>query len=74
MPENYINEMIIAKNFILDHKGDAGLMNLIERCKSPKLLHSDRWSLIFDYFATYYPNVAGSVITGLAYLVETEDI
>lgn len=66
----YANEMATAHQFIVEHNSDIDFIGFLEKMKDPNLMHSDRWSLIYDYMAEHYPSETGSLITGLAYYIE----
>lgn len=67
----YANEIATANQFILEHDNDYNLICFLKSMKDPDLIHSDRWSLIYDYISEHYPAAAaGSIVTGLAYWCE----
>lgn len=66
----YQNEIATAHKFVIDHNYDSNLLRFLENMKDESLMHSDRWSMIYDFMKEYYPDQPGSIITGLAYLVE----
>lgn len=67
----YANEIASAHLFVIEHNNDIDFMNFLREMKENRdLLHSDRWSLIYDYMKENYPEVTGSIVTGLAYWVE----
>lgn len=69
---NYAPEIYSANEFILSHSYDGDLRTFI--CKMQHETngwsHSDRWSAIYDWMQEHYPEVTGSLITGLTYYVE----
>jgi hypothetical protein len=67
---NYLNEMASANLFVLNHNTDADLMSFLWKMEDPTISHSERWSQIYDYMSEHYPEVTGSIITGLSYWVE----
>lgn len=66
----YTNEIATAHQFVLEHNFDGDLMSFLERMKSPHLMHSERWSEIYDYLSENYPESTGSLVTGLSYWCE----
>ena len=62
--------MVAAQKFINEHKDDIALNNLLARARDRNIMHSDRWSMIYDYMAKNYPEVTGFIITGLTYNCE----
>lgn len=66
----YDEEIQLAKKFYLDNIGDNNLRTFFNNIKNSSLMHSEKWSLIFDYIKRNYPYVDGKVITGLVYLAE----
>lgn len=66
----YTNDMAMAYRFIVEHNSDIDFMSFLEKMKDSNLIHSDRWSFIYDYMAEHYPSETGSLITGLTYYVE----
>lgn len=67
---NYTTEIVMANQFVVDHNYDANFLAMLEECRDPKYMHSDRWSMIYDYCAENYPGATGTLITGLSYWVE----
>ena len=67
----YEKEMEAAKKFIADHKVDITFMNYYEKIKDSSLMHSEKWSLMYDFMASHYPEER-TVVTGLVYLMENE--
>lgn len=68
---NYTSEILAAQKFINEHKDDIALKELLVRARSRNLIHSDRWSMIYDFITEYYPNEPSIIITGLTYSCET---
>lgn len=66
----YENEIDLAAEFRLDHLWDKNFIRFFTNIASSSLMHSERWSLIFDYMKRNYPDVDSKVITGLVYLSE----
>ena len=67
----YANEVATAYQFVLEHNTDIDFMNFLREIRENKnLIHSDRWSLCYNYLAEHYPAATGSIITGLAYYLE----
>lgn len=70
--DDYSTEKIMANEFIIGHNADINFMSFLEERKANLLreTHSDRWAKIFDYMKEHYPEVTGTLITGLAYRIE----
>lgn len=66
----YANEIATAYQFILEHNNDIELMNFMAEMRNPALMHSDRWSLCYDWLKFHYPNATGTIVTGLVYYCE----
>ena len=50
---------------------DIKLQNFLHDMRFRKdLMHSDRWSLCYDFLKENYPEATGTIVTGLAYLLE----
>lgn len=67
----YETEMNAARDFIEKHKTDVTFMSYYEKIKDSSLMHSERWSLIYDFMAIHYPETRGAIVTGLVYLMES---
>ena len=67
---NYLPEIIMAQNFLNEHKDDLGLRELMWRAQVRDLSHSYRWSMIYDYITKHFPNEPSKLITGLTYYCE----
>lgn len=72
MNSNYKNEIASAAKFLCDHSYDGELRTFIYEMMENEnnLSHSDRWSMIYDWMQEHYPEVTGSLITGLVYYME----
>ena len=70
---NYMSEIVSANQFIIDHSYDRELRVFINEMQhnTKGWLHSDRWSVIYDWMQEHYPEAAGSLITGLCYYCES---
>lgn len=70
--KEYAAEMATATKFLEEHPDPElkGLLGFLE--KQEGLLHSDRWSIIYDYVYKYYnkEEIPSCLVTGLSYLVE----
>ena len=67
----YGNEVATAHQFIIDHNTDVELQCFLHDMKFRKdLMHSDRWSLCYNFLKENYPAATDSIVTGLAYLLE----
>lgn len=67
----YQNEIATAHKFVIDHNTDPELQKFLHNMKNREdLLHSDRWSLCYDWLSEHYPAATGTVVTGLAYWLE----
>lgn len=70
--KEYVAEMATATRFLQIHN-DKELEVLLEFIANRKdLLHSDKWSIIYDYVYKYYDKeeVPDCLVTGLTYLTE----
>ena len=67
---NYAPEIASAHKFVMEHSADTDLYNFLHEMRSPFLTHSERWSKIYDWMQEHYPEVTGTIITGLAYFLE----
>lgn len=69
---NYAPEIATANDFIINHNNDIDFMNFLQERKNnlANEMHSDRWSLVYDYLNEHYPDAAGAVVTGIAYWLE----
>lgn len=67
----YANEIATAFQFVLEHNDDVEFMAFLADIRNREdLIHSDRWSLIYDYLDEHYPQATGAIVTGLSYYVE----
>lgn len=66
----YEEEINLAAEFRLDHTWDANFSKFFTNIANSSLMHSERWSLIFDYMKRNYPDADSRIITGLVYLSE----
>lgn len=67
---NYAPEIATAYQFVLQHNNDTDFMNMLHEVSDNKYMHSDRWSIIYDWMKEHYPEATGTIITGLSYWVE----
>ena len=71
---NYAPEMASAMKWIINHSYDGDLhwflTQLRETVGDPDYTHSDRWSWTYDWMKEHYPEVTGSIITGIVYAME----
>ena len=69
---NYSSEMYQANEFIIKRNNDEELRAFIYKMQheTDGWLHSDRWSIIYDWMQEHYPEATGSLITGLTYFCE----
>ena len=67
---NYAPEIATAYQFALQHNNDIDFMNMLHEVSNCKYIHSDRWSIIYDWMMEHYPEATGTIITGLSYWVE----
>ena len=68
---NYAPEIASAAKFIQDHSYDGNLRTFIKELQdSDYLIHSDKWSITYDWMKEHYPEVTGSLITGIVYFCE----
>ena len=62
---------LAQKILLLNENQDKNNLNFLREIRENKnLIHSDRWSLCYNYLAEHYPAATGSIITGLAYYLE----
>ena len=67
----YANEIATAYQFVIAHNTDIKLQNFLYDMRFRKdLMHSDRWSLCYNFLKENYPAATGSIVTGLAYYLE----
>ena len=66
----YANEIATAYKFLMDNKSDLKLQNFIKDMQNKNMIHSDRWSICYDFLNENYPNIDSSIVTGLAYYLE----
>ena len=66
----YEEEIDLAAEFRLAHAWDTNFSKFFTNIANSSLMHSERWSLIFDYMKRNYPNTDSRIITGLVYLSE----
>ena len=67
----YANEVATAYQFVLEHNTDTKLQNFLHDMRFRKnLMHSDRWSLCYNFLQENYPEATGTIVTGLTYLLE----
>lgn len=67
----YQDEIATARNFVIDRNYDSNLLRFLENMKDESFMHSDRWSMIYDFMKEYYPGQPSPIITGLSYWVES---
>lgn len=73
--KDYQEEIQTAIKWIEAHKDDRNYKKVLNKVKSLKeynSLHSDYWSLAFDFIKKYYPQTDSKVITGLSYIWEDQ--
>lgn len=74
--KNYQEEIQIAIKWIEAHKDDRCYKKVLNKVRSLKehnlTLHSDFWSLAFDFIKENYPQTDSKVITGLSYIWEDQ--
>ena len=70
--EDYVKEITYAQKFLEKHKEDIKLKQFLKMVKESKQIHSQKWSMIFDYMYENYHDecMNSSITTGLSYLVE----
>ena len=67
----YANEISIAYQFVLEHNTDTKLQNFFFFLRFRKdLMHSDRWSLCYNFLKENYPEATGTIVTGLTYWLD----
>ena len=72
--KNYTPEIIMARNFIVNHSYDGELKNFIYNMtyEMDNLTHAERWVEVYDWMFEHYPNeMTGELITGLTYYIES---
>ena len=70
---DYSTEVALAYTFLNIHNNDTKLRGLINQLKfTPGMLHSDKWSIIYDYLYDHYINDINvdGLVTGLSYIAE----
>ena len=68
----YANEVATAHQFIIDHNTDVELQCFLHDMRFRKdLMHSDRWSMCYDFLKKHYPEATGTIVTGLSYWLES---
>lgn len=65
----YEGEVAKAYAFLNIHNNDEQLRGLMNTLRFYKMLHSDRWSLLYDFLAKHYPDDL-DLVTGLTYVAE----
>ena len=71
----YNEEKLEAKNFLAIYKFHPVVEQVLKEASNPSLIHSDRWSIIYDMIDEAFPEYKNSkVVTGLTYLVEEGNI
>lgn len=68
----YANEIASANNFIISHSKESKLQRFLDKMKEDYswLSHSDRWSMCYDFLDENYPEVTGTIVTGMTYWLE----
>lgn len=66
----YVNEVATAHQFIIDHNTDVELQCFLHDIFRKDLMHSDRWSLCYDFLKENYPEATEAIVTGLTYWLE----
>lgn len=70
----YTNEITTAHQFILAHDTDADLQCFLHDMREKNyLMHSDRWSMCYDFLQEHYPEATGAIVTGLTYWLESQE-
>lgn len=70
--DKYKEEIEYAQRFLNKHKDDTELRNFLKMVKASKEIHSQKWSMVFDYMYDHYKDecMHTSITTGLSYLVD----
>lgn len=71
MNTNFAPEIAMANRFVIDHNYDEDFMRFLREMEESNFTHSQIWSNIYDYMSEKYPAATGSLITGLAYWIES---
>lgn len=71
MNTNFAPEIAMANRFVIDHNYDEDFMKFLRKMEESNFTHSQIWSNIYDYMSEKYPAATGSLITGLAYWIES---
>lgn len=71
MNTNFAPEIAMANRFVIDHNYDEDFMKFLREMEESNFTHSQIWSNIYDYMSEKYPAATGSLITGLAYWIES---
>lgn len=68
--QNYASEIAAADNFIKNNRFDIKLSGFLRSLEgNVKLMHSDRWSLVYDFMQSNYPDKM-DLVTGITYWLE----
>ena len=70
---NFAPEIATANKFIQEHNYDGELNSFLHSMmiEGAYLMHSDRWSKVYDWMHDHYPEATGSLITGITYWLES---
>lgn len=66
----YLTEIKEAQDWIIEHNSDAKLLNFLRKMENPIYTHGERWSMIFDWMLKHYPEVTGTLVTGITYWID----
>lgn len=58
------------ENFIKKYRWTPEFVALFRDCQTPDLLHSDRWSMVYDYADLYCPEYK-AIVTEITTYIES---
>lgn len=67
---NYTREIIMGQNWIVDHNNDPDMIAMLFKARDRQWTHAERWSIVYDFMTEHYPEVTGTIITGITYSLE----
>ena len=70
--DKYKEEIEYAQRFLNKHNDGTELRDFLKMVKASKEIHSQKWSMVFDYMYDHYKDecMHTSITTGLSYLVD----
>ena len=61
---------IEVKEFLDKHRYNIELMSFIANLRNRVMMHSDRWSMVYDFLQEFDPEATGTIVTSLTYWIE----